>query len=327
MDTLIAMGVDWIVAIQGLGAWLEAPMQFFSFLGTENFFLLVLPLIYWCIDARLGMQVGFILITSNYVNGIFKLWFAGPRPYWVSERVIPFAAESSFGVPSGHAQNAVTNWGMLAAGVRRGWAWGVAIALMFFIGFSRWYLGVHFPHDVFLGWLIGAALLWSFMRYWDAAGAWLVTKTLGTQVLIAFVVSIVFVAVGALSVGRLDSYTFPEAWRANALRISNELPAPVSMEGSLTSAGLVFGLAAGLAWITSLGGYQVTGPVMKRAICFVIGLIGVLILWRGLGLVFPGQEDLLSYLLRYIRYALVGFWVAGGAPWLFFRFKLANSKM
>lgn len=24
------------------------------------------------------------------------------------------------------------------------------------IGFSRWYLGVHFPHDVFLGWLLGA---------------------------------------------------------------------------------------------------------------------------------------------------------------------------
>ena len=126
MDGLIASGIQWILAVQGLGAWLEAPMKLFSFLGTENFFLLVLPLIYWCVDASLGMRVGFILITSSYVNGIFKLWFAGPRPYWVSDKVIPFSVESSFGVPSGHAQNAVTNWGMLAAGSRRRWAWAVA---------------------------------------------------------------------------------------------------------------------------------------------------------------------------------------------------------
>ena len=327
MDGLIAGGIQWILAIQGLGAWLEAPMKLFSFLGTENFFLLVLPLIYWCVDAQLGIRVGFILITSSYVNGIFKLWFAGPRPYWVSDKVIPFSAESSFGVPSGHAQNAVTNWGMLAAGSRRRWAWAVAIALMFFIGFSRWYLGVHFPHDVFLGWLLGAMLLWAFLRYWDAVAAWLAAQTVTTQVLSAFLVSLVFVVVGAASVGRLDGYVFPEAWRANALRAADELPAPVSMEDSLTSAGLFFGLALGLAWIKSKGGYQASGPVLKRALCFFIGVIGVLVLWRGLGLVFPHQEDVLSYTLRYVRYALVGAWVSGGAPWLFFRFKLANSQM
>ncbi len=327
MDWLISNGVNWIVAIQSLGGWLEAPMKFFSFLGTEDFFLFVLPLIYWCIDANLGIRVGFILITSNYLNGIFKLWFAGPRPYWVSDRVIPYSAESSFGVPSGHAQNAVTNWGIIAAGVRKRWAWVVAIALMFLIGFSRWYLGVHFPHDVFLGWLIGAVLLWSFVHYWDVVGAWLEPKSLTTQVLIAFLVSILFVAVGAFSVGRLDGYTFPVEWRDNALRASNELPDPVSMDNPLTSAGVLFGLAAGLAWIRSLGGYQVPAEMMKRASCFVIGLIGVLILWRGLGLVFPSQDDLLSYFLRYVRYTLVGFWVSGGAPWLFFRIKLANSQM
>ena len=85
MDALVPNGINWIVAIQSLGSWLDAPMVFFSFLGTENFFLLALPLIYWCIDASLGIRVGFILLTSVYLNGIFKLWFAGPRPYWVSD--------------------------------------------------------------------------------------------------------------------------------------------------------------------------------------------------------------------------------------------------
>lgn len=324
MDFLIPFGVNWIIAIQSLGAWLEVPMKFFSFLGTENFFLLILPLIYWCIDANLGIRVGFILLTSNFVNEIFKLMFAGPRPYWVSAKVIPFSAESSFGVPSGHAQNAVGVWGMIASGVRKRWAWGITIALAFLIGFSRWYLGVHFPHDVFLGWLLGGILLWAFMQFWNPVEAWLKHQNLGAQIFIAFIVSLIVIVLGAVSVGRLDGYTFPAEWRDNALR-AGSLPAPVSIESFITSAGTLFGLAAGVAWLAARGGYQASGPVEKRALRFVVGLIGVMILWRGLALFLPDNADLISYIFRYLRYTLVGFWVSGGAPWLFFRFKLADE--
>ena len=324
MDFLIPFGVNWIIAIQSLGAWLEVPMKFFSFLGTENFFLLILPLIYWCIDANLGIRVGFILLTSNFVNEIFKLMFAGPRPYWVSAKVIPFSAESSFGVPSGHAQNAVGVWGMIASGVRKRWAWGIAIALAFLIGFSRWYLGVHFPHDVFLGWLLGGILLWAFMQFWNPVEAWLKQQTLGSQIFIAFIVSLIVIVLGAVSVGRLDGYTFPAEWRDNALR-AGSLPAPVSIESFITSAGTLFGLAAGVAWLATRGEYQASGPMEKRALRFVVGLIGVMILWRGLALFLPDNADLISYIFRYLRYTLVGFWVSGGAPWLFFRFKLADE--
>ena len=327
METLTQNGINWIIAVQALGAWLQAPMEIFSFLGTENFFLLILPLIYWSIDAKVGMQIGFILITSNYLNGVLKLLFAGPRPYWVSDRVIPFAAESTFGIPSGHAQNAVSVWGMIAASYRKSWAWILAIALMFFIGFSRWYLGVHFPHDVIVGWLIGAILLWMFVRFWNPIDDWLRQKTLREQVLLAFIVSMLFIVLGVFSASRLDGYTFPEEWRANALRASDELPAPVSMEGAFTLAGIFFGYAAGAAWIVSRGGYQADGSLQQRATRFVVGLIGMLILWRGLGLVFPDNADAVSFTLRYLRYSFVGFWVSGGAPWLFFRFKLANAKM
>ena len=327
MDALTQNGVNWIIAVQALGTWLQTPVEFFSFLGTENFFFLVLPLLYWCIDANIGIRVGFILLTSSSLNGIFKLLFAGPRPYWVSDQVIAYAAEASFGAPSGHAQNAVAVWGMIAASYRKTWLAVTAFVLMFLIGFSRWFLGVHYFHDVVLGWLIGGVLLWAFVRFWNPVEAWLKQKTLGTQISIAFIISIFFIVLGISTASRLDAYTFPQEWQENALRASDELPAPVSMEGAFTAAGTFFGLAAGTAWIASQGGYQATGPLAKRALRFVVGLIGVLILWRGLGLVFPDNADVISYSLRYLRYALVGFWVSAGAPWLFFRFKLANSQM
>lgn len=323
MDILIQNGINWVIAVQSLGGWLEAPMQFFSFLGTQDFFFLVLPLVYWSVDSRVGLRIAFTLIASVSLNYYFKLWSAGPRPYWVSDAVQALSSETSFGVPSGHAQNSVGVWGVLAAGRGKLWMWA-AIAVIFLIGLSRIYLGVHFVHDVLAGWLIGCVLLWAFLRYWEGVAAWLKTKSMLQQLLLSFVVSMVMIALGFVSVQRLEGYSFPAEFQANALRSSDELPDPVSFEDIFTSAGTFFGMAVGAAWIASKGGYQADGPGEKRAFRFVIGLIGVLILWRGLGFVFPQGEDVIAYFLRYVRYLLVGFWIIAGAPWLFFRIKLAD---
>ena len=330
MDTLIENGIDWIVAIQSLGGWLELPMEFFTFLGQENFFFLVLPLVYWSVDATLGLQVALILSASNYLNAIVKVLFASPRPFWVSGRVEPFSVESTFGTPSGHAQNAAALWGIMAAHVRgpnRRRAWLSAILLTFIIGFSRLFLGMHFLHDVIIGWLLGVVLLMAFLRLWDPVAERLKRQTFARQIGLAFAVSFLMIAIGMWSILPMNAYVFPAGWVANALR-AGPVPDPVSIEGIFTTAGSFFGLCAGAAWIASRGGYQTAGPLEKRALRYVVGLIGIMILWFGLGQVFPDGEETIPLFLRYLRYALVGFWVTGGAPWLFFHFKLAGqSKM
>jgi membrane-associated phospholipid phosphatase len=320
----VTNGIDWVLAVQSLGSWLELPMRFFSFLGDENFFFMVLPLLYWSVDARLGLRVAFILISSNFLNSFIKLLFASPRPYWISTQVHPLAVETTFGIPSGHAQNAVALWGIIAEGTRKRAAWAAALTLAFLIGLSRLYLGLHFAWDVIAGWLIGGLLLLAFLALWNPVSTWIASQSLARQIGLAFVVSLIMIGLGAWQVARLDGYVIPPEWIDNALR-AGEAPAPVSMENFLTAAGTLFGLAAGLAWITSRGGYQADGPVLSRVLRYVIGLIGILILWRGLGAIFPRDENLLAYLLRYFRYTLVGFWISAAAPWLFFHFKLAGK--
>jgi membrane-associated phospholipid phosphatase len=324
MDDLIRNGIEWVIAIQSLGSWLKLPMEFFTFLGHENFFFLVLPLIYWSVDAGVGLRVAFILSTSNYLNAIVKVIFAAPRPYWVSSGVEPVSVESTFGIPSGHAQNSAAIWGSMAAGVNRRWAWVAAFALAFIIGFSRLYLGMHFVHDVVLGWLMGLAILFLFLRFWDPVVAWLEQKTLAQQLVVAFTTSLLMIAAGVLSRIPLSAYVFPAEWTGNALR-AGPVPDPVSIEGIFTSAGSLFGLAAGAAWMASRGGYQASGPVEKRALRYVIGLMGIMVLWFGLGQLFPRGETAIPLILRYIRYSLVGLWIIAGAPWLFFHFKLADQ--
>jgi membrane-associated phospholipid phosphatase len=325
MELFIQYGIDWIVMIQSLGAWLAGPMRFFSFLGSEEFFLLALPALYWSISTDLGIRVGLMLLTSTSINHIFKVALGGPRPYWVSERVLPLAAETSFGVPSGHSQIAGGVWGISAAYLRKPWAWIGAVTVIVLIGFSRMYLGVHFLHDVLTGWLLGGLTLWAFVAYWDRVAAWLKSQTFTRQVTVAFIVSMVFIALSALTVVAKSGYVIPGEWMVNAARVGDELPDPVSLSGAITPAGTLFGLAIGLAWMTGRGGFQAGGSVTQRALRYMVGAIGVLIFWYGLGLVFPRGEFLLSYLLRYFRYVLIGFWVSGGAPWLFYKLNLAEE--
>jgi membrane-associated phospholipid phosphatase len=324
MDTLIQNGLDWIIAIQSLGSWLAPLMVFFTALGNENFFFLVLPLVYWSVDTGLGLRIAFVLVASNYLNTMIKLAFAGPRPYWVSAQVKPFLHENSFGIPSGHAQNSAAFTGIAAAWIRKPWVWALALLLTFIIGFSRLYLGVHFVHDVLVGWGLGYLLLVLFTRFWEPVVAWLRTKTLAQQIALAFFVSLLMVAIGVLITARLDGYVFPKEWTENALR-AGPLPDPVSFENTFTTAGSFFGLAAGAAWIAARGGFQASGTLDKRALRSVIGLVGIILIWFGLGQLFPDGETVFPLLLRFLRYSLVGFWISGGAPWLFFHFNLVRQ--
>jgi len=315
--------LSWVIAFQSIGDWLVLPMRFFSFLGTEEFYILVMPLLYWCIDASLGIRVGVIALLSGGLNLIFKIPLTGPRPYWMSTAVKPLWAEVYFGIPSNHAQSSVAVWGSMAAYLRRGWAWGIAVFLMLMIGLSRVFLGAHFFIDMFAGWLIGVVLLWLYLRYWDPVSGWARNQSLVRQYLYAFLVSFVIVFLGWIAVFATRDFVIPGDWIINASRIGDEGIAPFTMNGIITSAGTLFGFLVGVASLAQRDGWQVSGPVWMRAARFVVGLLGVLAIWYGLGQVFPRGEAFVPYLLRFFRYALLGLWVSAGAPIFFTKLKLS----
>ena len=46
MDAWLSWGFELIRALQSLGSWLVIPMQSFSLLGAEEFYMLILPLVF-----------------------------------------------------------------------------------------------------------------------------------------------------------------------------------------------------------------------------------------------------------------------------------------
>jgi membrane-associated phospholipid phosphatase len=327
MDALTQWELSVNLLFQSLGTGLYPVMSAITWLGSEYFYILVMALLYWCVDTSLGLRVGFILLLSNSVNSIFKVLFHSPRPYWIDSRVRALVYESSFGLPSGHAQNAMSIWGIIAATIKGKTFW-LAGVLILMMGISRIYLGVHFLHDVVLGWLVGALLVALFVHFEKPVVTWFEHLPLGYRLTAAFASALVMIAAAMAVHAITTGWKIPETWFSTALAATPDLPIdPLSMGGTFTGSGTWFGMTAGLALMAGgHGGHDPRGPLSSRILRFLLGIAGLGVIYLGLGLLFPDTPDFLSYVLRFIRYSLVGFWAIWLAPLIFVKLGLAQPR-
>lgn len=321
LEAIFDSSVELTLYLQSLD-WLTSPMKFFTFLGTEDFYSLVMPVLIWSIDYGLGLRVGIILLSGNSLNGILKWVFSQPRPYWYDGQVSGLVSEHSFGVPSGHSQNPASIYGLIAASLKRRWVWVTALIIIFLIGLSRISLGAHFTLDVVVGWGIGFLFLWAFLRLEAPVTSWLAKQNFSRQIGSVFLFSMGLILLGFLVLGTTSDFQIPATWETN----SGEALDPFNPEGLISSAATLFGLGAGALWLGRRGGFSAKGKLWKRGARFVIGLIGVLAILRGLDVVFPDGQDIIGFSFRYIRYGLMGFWVTGLAPEVFKRAGLAERE-
>ncbi|MGD8457988.1 MAG: phosphatase PAP2 family protein [Anaerolineales bacterium] len=317
-----------IQVLQNIGDWFIVTMKFFSFLGVVDFYLLVMPVIVWALDYNFGLRLGVMLLLSSGFNSLIKMGFHQPRPFWTNTDIKQLDRPwTDFGIPSGHSMTPLAVYGLIAATLKRRWVTILISVVIFLIGLSRMALGVHFIQDVLAGWIFGLLVLWLFIRFEGAVKDWLGKRSLSQKLFVIFLFSLVIVFIGALILVSLGEYEIPQSWQANALLAQPEDPlAPLSLNGLVTSAGTLFGLAVGGFWIEKSGGFNDEGKPWQRILRFIIGLVGVVILWQGLGSLLPRNQDFLSLTLRYLRYTLTGLWISGLAPMLFMKLKLAKQK-
>ena len=111
------------------------------------------------------------------VNNLLKLVFARHRP----DVVVPAARVFTTSFPSGHATLSAIAYLTIGALLTRAspsatlslYFMVLAVFLTLLVGFSRIYLGVHYPTDVLAGWCIGAAwaiFCWMLMAWLQKQG-------------------------------------------------------------------------------------------------------------------------------------------------------------
>lgn len=292
MDPLTKWGIDFISNFQAMGGeGLARVFEAITFLGNQEFYLLLLPLIFWTIDRKLGLRLIFIYLLSVYVNTGLKEIIQAPRPIDVDRGLLLSGDEEAiyavgYGMPSGHSQWAVSIWAAAAYWLRKRWLWALAAVVAFLVGLSRVYLGAHFPLQVVAGWGTGLLFLAVYLVLYLPVETWLSRLSLSRQLLLAVAAPIVMVVL---------------------------LPVP----DSVAAAAVIMGAGIGLALARPLLGYQKAGGMAQRAISYLLGVVVLLAIYFGLSLIFPSEGASLYVFFRFLRYALLGLWITLGAPALF----------
>lgn len=292
LDILVPSGlavVQWIQSFRN--PFFDSFFLTINYFGDAYFSLALIPLSYWCIHKRIGYRIALLIGFSNYLNLSLKDFFATPRPYQVDPNLYVPAKESTYGIPSFHAQQTTLVWGYLASQFKPRWLWLPAIAIPLLVSIGRMYVGVHFPQDVVAGAVIGLVLWVAYAAYEPRAGEWFKTHTsLSIKIATATIVPITLAAL---------HFTLDTA----------------------TNLGTLMGFAVGLVLEEEFVRFETHGELWKQIAKFMVGAIVLLALQQGLKVLMPEAP-----LTNFVRYSIVALWLALGAPWVFVKAGLANVE-
>lgn len=150
---------------------MDTMMIFITYLGNWQAIVglgVVALAVLWSLHKK--REAGFLiiaLISGEIIKEFLKLIFHRERP----DESLALIQESGYSFPSGHAFMSVIFYGMICYFVyqacKNKWQKVILLiataVLVFLIGYSRIYLGIHWISDVLAGWLIGGAMLAFFI--------------------------------------------------------------------------------------------------------------------------------------------------------------------
>lgn len=224
---------------------LDIFFQAVTMLGEPAVLLLIFTILYWAADKERGERLAYALAVSLPVCNILKELIKAPRPIGeAGVRSLRTQTATGYSFPSGHSQNAATAYGLLALTARRP-AWRrVCGALMLLVGFSRLYLGVHYPKDVLAGLALGLLCAWGTETLWQRVKNRETLYLLSAMLLLPFLFFFgghdLYAAEGCLA-----GFALAVPFEGRFVRFTTEISRPVKA-GRWLGGALLLG---GMAWL------------------------------------------------------------------------------
>jgi len=307
MEEILQWGLDCVRQIQTLATpGLTLCMRVITNIGSAAVYMVLIPFVYWCIDEKKGLRLTVVLLISAWINLALKFLLDQPRPFFEGyDPSVSMVPVMIGGFPSAHAQNSlvmlmiIASWEPVSR-LSRAAHLCLAAFLCLLIGFSRLYLGVHFPTDIFGGWLIGALILAVYFLAGNRIEAWFEAHSPRAGL----------IAAAAL------------AFAMNMYRPSEYLLIP---------GGMILGLGFGCFLCRRYIGFNApikdrTGAAKHLALLvrYAIGITAMILLYVAAGKIVNGLRNSGNYhLYVFMRYVFLSIWFSAGAPWVFCKLRLA----
>lgn len=140
--------------------------KFLQICGEEYVLILVLGLLYWCIDKEVGRRASLAMVGSMLFGTLIKGLVLRRRPYMDNKQIqcvtpahkeadIMSIKEQGYSFPSLHSTMSAATYGTIAVNIKKKVVVAICIIMPLLIGISRPFIGVHYPTDVLAGWTLG----------------------------------------------------------------------------------------------------------------------------------------------------------------------------
>ena len=266
--------------------------------------VLVMAVIYWCYDKRVGTYMAFSIFSIDICSHFLKLLLYVPRPWILQPAIHPTAEAVSgaggFSCPSGHTTSAAAFFGSLAVVFRKPvFVPVLCILAIVLIGFSRMYLGVHTPVDVLLGLVLAGFFLWL---------NWHLLKCIDRNPQMDWVVTLISMAIILLLVACVLFRPYPAIEGVGPEVVAHAFNAFFLPIGWFC--GFLFG------WLVERRKIHFTIPLKTtpRILRGFGGLLFLLVLQTGFSACFP---PLLGIEIgQFLSGILLGLFISAGYPWL-----------
>ena len=165
---------DWEITLMVmLQSWFAHYVPIFSIithLGGELLVILLIVLLYFGYDKKLGKSIAIMLSMCFIFNSMIKNVFIRRRPYFDHSSIKCFEEASPFNhakdllaqgysFPSAHATMSFIVFGAIGLNTKKRVISVLAVIGIILVGLSRVVLGVHYPTDVLVGWFLGFILI------------------------------------------------------------------------------------------------------------------------------------------------------------------------
>ena len=307
------MDIQILLALQSLreaiGGCLNSFFAFITTIAVDYYCLIPGLILFWVADKKKGLYVLSSYGLACYGNAALKTKFCVYRPWIRDPRIKPLESVMSgatgYSFPSGHSSSTGGFYGGLIAAFRKHKGLCIFFGTMICITmFSRMYVGVHTPQDVFVGaaqGLLSAYIVVLVSRYLDKHPNrdWLI-----------------MVAVVVMSIA-LRCYTYFKKYPMDY--VDGELLVdPIKMQvGGFKDPGRFFGVVLGWFVERRLVRFEIKGTTADKVLCCLLGAMLFVFYWNVI--MIPVGDAIGTGMGHFIMQASAPFLFMTVYPWAFYR--------